>query len=268
MAELSSDRPGFRDWVRRQVVPNWPKLPLTHITKGLLAEDIYRAGEISPTPCKVFGEKPLAYFFYGRPSYRVGGDGPIKAEAACPFCFLFDSAIISDAKAIFPFDTGAYDARMYKNAVTDEMKVGDFSLEVSTDIPNQLIQGAFRSMSAYLDGDSRRAVSPEEGAESWEMHARAYLSLVGSHGRNEPDDRIASIEVVFDKPILLPGALKAVIVPHTFWGSDVRAPWLDNLSKDGVEVYPFQFLPGRSADYYYALIEAQSREIYRNWGVL
>src|SRR5271167_1619031 len=32
-----------------------------------------------------------------RPAYRVGGDGTIKVEAACPFCFVFDADLITKA---------------------------------------------------------------------------------------------------------------------------------------------------------------------------
>lgn len=268
VAKLTSDRSGFRDWVRRQPVPESQGFPLTHITKGLLAEDIYRAGEVAPTPCDVFEKMPLAYFFYGRPAYRVGGDGAIKAEAACPFCFIFDGSVIDDASKIFPFDTGAFNARLYKHAFTEEMELGDFSLDVSVDAPRQLIRGAFRSERSYIDGNTTDFVSPEEGAEAWEMHARAYLSLIGSRGRNEPDDRLASIEVLFERPVLIPGNLKAVVVPHTFWRGSDGAPWLSELARQEVEICPFQFLPGRAPDYYYALIEAQVKELYKKWGMV
>ena len=87
------------DWVIQHPRPNWRVLPLTHITRGVVAEDIIRGGRIEPSECRIFGE-PLAYFFYGRPAYRIAGQGVIKAEAFCPFCFVFRPELVERAKAI------------------------------------------------------------------------------------------------------------------------------------------------------------------------
>ncbi len=103
-------------------------MPLTHIANGIRAEDVIREGRVGINDDGVFAE-PLAYFFYGRPAYRIGGNGAVKAEAACPYCFIFDSALIKNAKSIHAFDTGAFAQRMYKHILMDEMNVEDFSLE-------------------------------------------------------------------------------------------------------------------------------------------
>ena len=71
--KLSGGRSSFRDWVDKQPDPKWGLMPLTHITKGIGAEDIIKAGEIKPVDCAVFNQ-PLAYFFYGRPAYRISED--------------------------------------------------------------------------------------------------------------------------------------------------------------------------------------------------
>ena len=57
------------EWVAEHSMPNWPMLPLTHVTRGILAEDIIRKGSVEPSACKLFGE-PLVYFYYGRPAYN------------------------------------------------------------------------------------------------------------------------------------------------------------------------------------------------------
>src|SRR5215217_5621888 len=107
MQQTRGGRPSFREWVDKQSDPGWGLMPLTHITKGIGAEDIIRSGSVSPTHCDVFDE-PLAYFFYGRPAYRVTGDGAIRVEAACPYCFIFSSALIETATDIYAFDTGPF----------------------------------------------------------------------------------------------------------------------------------------------------------------
>jgi hypothetical protein len=242
-------------------------MPLTHVTKGLVAEDIIRAGSVSTADCPVFG-RPLAYFFYGRPAYRVSGDGAIKVEAACPFCFVFDGKLIKKASSIHAFDTGAFEKRLYKHILMDEMNVEDFSLEKDRSRPNRIISAVFSSVDSYFNGDTTAIPTAEQGAEAFEFHARAYLNLLASRGRNEPDDRICTIEVLFGKPVPISGMLKAVVVPHTLWKGGKTAPWLDALHKNGVEIAPYNFVPGRSPDYYQTLLEAAVRDLYRRWGAL
>jgi hypothetical protein len=120
LVKPSGGREGFRQWVSKQPNPGWKLMPLTHISKGITADDIIHSGAISPIKCGVFNE-PLAYFFYGRPAYRLNGDDVIKMEAACPFCFVFDSGLIEKAKFIHAFDTGAFAKRLYNHVLMDEM---------------------------------------------------------------------------------------------------------------------------------------------------
>jgi hypothetical protein len=264
---VKSGRPEFRVWVDKHPDPSWELMPLTHIATGIGAEEIIRAGQVSPTDCEVFKE-PLAYFFYGRPAYRLHGDGAVKVEAACPYCFIFDAALIKKAKAIHAFDTGAFSKRLYKHILLDEMNIEDFSLERDERRPNRMIATVFSSMRRYFEGDTSKIPAPHMGAEPREFHARAYLQLLSSPGRNEPDDRICSIEVVFDKAVQLAGNLRAVIVPHTLWGEASKAPWLEKLQLEDVEIEPYIFVPNRHAQHYYALLATAVRDLYERWGIL
>lgn len=256
-----SARPGFRKWVDEQAAPAWPQLPLTHIAKSLIAEDIAASGVVDVAECQVF-KRPLTYLFYGRPAYKVRGDGAIKLPSACPTCFIFDPKLVEAALSIHAFDTGAFHARMYKHSLMEEMRVEDFSLEKDTSRLNKLIAAVFGSPEDYFDG-----VIPDDSVDAkskkWEFLAQSYLSLLVSKGRNEPDDRIGSIEAIFDAPIPLDPHLKAVIVPHVIWGDGNGAPWLADLAKAGVKVIPYHFVPSRNPDYYNALIEAEVRRYYR-----
>jgi hypothetical protein len=266
VAKLIGGRPEFRQWVDRQNDPGWPLMPLTHISKGLGAEDIIRAGHVAADNCTVFKE-PLAYFFYGRPAYRISGDGAVKVEAACPYCFVFDAALIRNCKAILAFDTGAFDKRLYKHVMMEEMQIEDFLLEQDERRPNRIIGAVFSSLKSYFDGDTTKMVVPDKGAHPWEFLARTYLHLLASPGRNEPDDRICSIEVVFGSNVPLTGNLKAVVVPHTLWDKSVKAPWLDALYKAGVEIEPYLFIPNRHPEHYHAQLEAAARKLYISWGI-
>lgn len=268
MARYPGGRPEFRKWVDQQTDPNWTLLPLTHISAGLNAEDIIRAGAVTPMDCKVFN-RPLAYFFYGRPAYRINDDDAVKVEAACPYCFIFNSGVLNDCEAIYAFDTGAFTKRLYKHILQNEMNVEDFSLEKDFRRLNRIIAAVFPSIRAYFDGDTTKMTSPEHGAQPWEFLARAYLHLLASRGRNEPDDRICSIEVVFGTPVQLAGNLRAVIVPHTLWDSSTSsgAPWLEALSQNGVTIEPYIFVPNRHPEHYHALLEVSVRRLYKSWGI-
>ena len=242
-------------------------MPLTHIAKGITAEDIIRSKHINPSDDGIF-DKPLAYFFYGRPAYRVSGDGSIRIEAACPFCFIFKPELIEEAAALHAFDTGAFNNRMYKSKLMEEMSVEDFSLEKSHVRANKLISSVFITKLNYFNADTTSIGDADSHADSWDFLARGYLELIKSKGRNEPDDRICSIEVVFSDIVKIEGNLKAIVVPHTLWDERKKAPWLAKLSNDGVKIAPYAFIPGRHPEYYLALLEESVRGLYNIWGEL
>lgn len=265
---MNPPRPGFVEWIDSVPDPGWRILPLTHVTKGLAAEDIIRTGIIRAQQCDVL-KSMRAFLFYGRPSYRFKEDGPIKAEAACPFCFVFDSSLIQTATDIYAFDTGAFAARLYKHIIMDEMELSDFSLHSDASRVNRLIARAFKSQDGYLNPRQSEIIDAEIGASPWEFHARAYLNLIRSGGRNEPDDRISTVEVSFDRDLPLVPSLRGLVVPHTVWSPGSRAPWIGMLaSSSPVEISTYTFLPGRSVDYYYALVEAEVRLMFKGWGLI
>lgn len=260
---LSGGRPDFREWVDELPDPNWAPMPLTHIARALVAADIAKAGSVDLTKCEVFG-KPLAYFFYGRPAYRLSGDDAIKIEALCPCCFIFDAKLIDKAEAIFAFDTGAFAQRLYKHMLTDDMAAEDFSLGKDKSRPNKLIMRTFGSRLAYFQGDIYAIPDPATISKAYEFHVRSYLNLLKSPGRNEPDDRICSIEVILSEKVPLNDSLLAVIVPHTLWHDG--APWLKDLHNAGAIVQPYNFVPGRHPEYYQAQLEAAAKVLYEKWG--
>ena len=261
------DRDDFRDWVDALPDPGWPSMPLTHITKAFVAQDVARRGRIEPNEVGPLGV-PLAYMFYGRPGYRVSGDGAIKVAAACPVCFVFDPEIISRANKVHAFDTGAFGKRLYSHVMLEEMNVGDFSLGGNNDRPNRIISRIFGSRASYFDGDTSGVGQPSDYAPDWNFLAQAYVQLLASKGRNEPDDRVGSIEVAFADPVPIKDSLKAVIVPHSIWNDSDPAPWLTQLNSEGVEILPYKFSPGKAPEHYFTLIEFEVRSLLIDWGHL
>lgn len=265
MAKFFGGRPSFRQWIDKQPDPNWETLPLTHVAKALVACDIIQDGQITPQSDEVF-DQPVAYFFYGRPCYRVSGDGSIKSVAACPLCFVMDPKVANSATAIHAFDTGAFRKRLYSAILMDEMEIEDFGLGDVIGRANKLISSVFGSKDAYIKGDLSHLNNVKY--ESWEFHTKAYLDLLMSPGRNEPDDRVSAIEFVFKNPVPIKGSAKAIIVPHILWDSDKRTPWLLQLEEIGIEISTYEFLPGKSPDYYYAQMQTNFLVLCKKWGLI
>jgi hypothetical protein len=257
-------RPGFQEWLARQNTPDWKKLPLTHIAKAIIAEDIIRAGIVKPANCEVF-KKPISYFFYGKPAYRVGGDGSIKTESACPICFIFKPETIQFAKNVYPFDTGAFAKRLYKAHVLDEMNVEDFQINPKEFQPDLVISALFNNPIDYLKGNSHALKSAEEITASYDFHAKALIGLAASKGRNEPDDRIFCVEIHLEEDLKLAGNLQAIIVPHTLWSTVTPTPWIKTLSLNHVEIETYNFVPNKHPEYYHGQIEAAVLLLYEKW---
>ena len=254
-------RPEFREWVDSKPEPNWGLMPLTHIAKGLIAKDIIREGKIEPKDCPVFA-RPLAYFFYGRPAYRVAGDGAIRDAATCPFAFIFEPNTIERAQAIHAFDTGAFHNRMYNHVLMEEMQIDDFSLERESRRVNRLVYCVFRNLSNYYDGDTSKIPEPNQIAAKGDFLAQAYIKLLRAEGRNEADDRICTIEVTLGEPLSLDGNLMAIVVPDMLWNDSEKTNWIAEVEKGGVDILPYRFSIGRESGHYHALIEQEIRHYY------
>ena len=267
MRKLAGGRPSFRKWIDSMNDPGWALMPLTHITTGITAQDIIELGRIEPTNDTVF-DVPVAYFFYGRPAYRISDGNTVRAEVFCPYCFIFSAALIRKASAIYAFDTGALAKSMYQHIFSNQMQIADFSLEQDVTRPNRLISRVFTSMKNYFNGDLNAIGAPDELAKAHEFHARAYLQLLKDPTRNELDDRICTIEVVLSGSVPLAGHLQAIIVPHTLWDDKNHAPWLASLSDDGVRVVPYMFVPGRHPEHYHAVMETIISRLYEDWHIL
>ena len=240
----------FSEWVDRHDAHKSRLLPITHVTSTISAERIIDDKKMSlPDKCDGEFENPLLYFFYGRPAYRVSPGTSVSLEAACPSCFIFHPKILDRCHYIHAFDTGAYFNRLYSHVLTEDFRVDDFSLGAQPSRINRLISAAFEDEEAYLDADRSKLRNIEEAAHPWELQGRAYLTLLASPGRNEPDDRICTVEVGFQDSVLLDESLLGVVVPHTLWMGNSKAPILASLSEQGVKIGTYRFIVGRHPEY-------------------
>jgi hypothetical protein len=266
--KIEDGRPEFAQWVDRHVVPpNWKLLPLTHITRGVTADDILRTGTVQPNECSIL-KGSYAFFFYGRPAYRVGNSNVVKLEVSCPYCFIFNPKLLKRANKFFAFDTGAFGNRLFSHVVDDDFDVNDFSLSNEPERLNKLVKASFNNQNDYLRGDRTTVRSPSEAAQPHEHAARTYLELLKSPGRNEPDDRVCSLEIVFADPVRLEGDLLAIVAPHTVCESAESNPLLVDMIKAGVELVPYDFIPNRHPEHYHTLLELRVIDYYRGRGMI
>jgi hypothetical protein len=257
----------FRRWIERHEEVIWPHLPLTHVTRAVFAEKILATGELRPERCPVFSED-LTYTFYGRPAYRATSDQVIQLEASCPCCFIFEAQLMSSASRVHAFDTGAFSKRLFNHVLDAGLQIADFALDPDPNAANRLISAAFPAQEAYFEADRSNLTSPEEGADPWELQGRSYLALLKAQGRNEPDDRICTIEATFAETISLKENLRALVVPHTFWSEKGRSPQLQAYADTGVEIGTYRFIPGRPPEHYHTLLEQSVRRLYEIWKYL
>lgn len=148
---MNAHRPGtlrpprryFRDFVAA-LPEQLTSLPLTHVTDAISLRDIVRDNEIRPRECRVF-RMPLLYLFSGRPAYRINPDEPPNSlKSYCPIAFILDPTIGVPIKQIYPFDTGAFAAKLYTDVLHASMRVDDFALDIDPKTPGRLIAFFFR----------------------------------------------------------------------------------------------------------------------------
>jgi hypothetical protein len=257
----------FAEWVDRHEPAASRLLPLTHIAGVVNAQRIIDDGRIS-LPAKTDGEfrKPLVYLFYGRPAYRLKSGTTVQLESSCPCCFVFSPDLLARSHNIHAFDTGAFFNRLYSHVVDEDFKVEDFSLDNEPQRLNRLISATFTDEAGYIDADKSRLRKVDDASEAWELEGRAYLTLLHSPGRNEPDDRVATIEVNFQDPVPLDKNLLGVVVPHTLWNGTSKAPVLKALDERGVRIGTYRFFPGRHPEYLQAQLEVAAKELFKALG--
>lgn len=173
-----------------------PPLPLVHSTDFAGFREILRSGKLAPAQCKVFHED-LLYFFYGRPAYRVSTDvvGGLQ-DAYMPICIIMEPEIAISVSRIFPFDSGAFQSKLFKRFIPTKFSIDNYQLGTQLDLPQQVVSAFFGNNDKYMSGKVQMAQVPP-----LELEVSHYYKLISdtsvSFDDEEPfpDDRRYSIEV-------------------------------------------------------------------------
>jgi hypothetical protein len=134
-------------------------LPIVHVTSARGFRAIVDTGALLPTPCTVFGEDVL-YFFYGGGFYRPRNQQTQNREEL-PVALVFDPSLLRRDLRFYPCDTGALGSgRICCKAATDlepfreRLKVDG---HCDPDVPCKLVSHVFGDNARYLRGE----VDPE-----------------------------------------------------------------------------------------------------------
>lgn len=188
------------------------ELPLVHTTRCEILPYIVKSHELrSVTPCDVFHEH-LIYFFYGRPAYRHAlGSEPSGNLELCPVCFVFKPHTIgSKVKRVFACDSGGVHNGHFINHLhppdRDEMQ-----LDPTLESARKLVPLIFGENSRYYVGEAKPTLPTAfvRGTPAARFHA-----LLTDTSPGKGDDRRSAIEVQMDSPVALDHHLLYVILPN------------------------------------------------------
>lgn len=194
LPDVRARKTDFDELISKQKSSSEHPLPLTHTTDAYDLRDILAGGSITPRPCPVFN-RDLIYTFYGRPAYRKNGNVQANNIAAyAPIILVLDPKCSEEGSMLFPFDSGAFRSEFYDDVRHHKMRVEDFGLHPSYERIGKLIGCFYGSNLAYFD---QKPIAPELSSMDYEGHT--YSHLINSRGKNERDDRSASLELIFER---------------------------------------------------------------------
>jgi hypothetical protein len=225
---------------------------LVHTTESYYLKKIIESGKLSAQRCNVFAGENLSYFFVGRAAYKRD----LEQEAEyweLPTCLVF-SYFVEGVKRIFPFDSGAFEAKRYPSFVS-MMDRSEFEMNASdVEAPHKLIGTFFTSSRNYY----RLQARPKDQFETMfdvdvlDEEMKALHKLI-QYKDKKFDDRRFAIEMQFDNDIALKDRKPILaIFPETYLSND---SYIKKIAALGAEILTYPVYPLRKEYYYYAIYE-------------
>jgi hypothetical protein len=206
------------DFLLRPNVPAKGILPLVHTTRALHLRTICPSNKIIPARCDVFTGENLTYFFMGRPAYKYYSGGGEAEYWQLPCCFVFEFSSVQKIERIFPFDSGAFNGRLYPTYI-NEMELNNFEASAASDAASKIVGAFFGTTSRYfrLLNRDQEEFEKEFQLGAFDAEIKALHRLSRERSGESFDDRRFSIELqssgVLDLTVTKP---LAVIVPMTY----------------------------------------------------
>lgn len=152
--------------------------------------DAAECGYVIPSHCPLFN-CDLTYLFYGRPAYRFGYDGSMRAGQWAPCVFVFHPTIELRGVQMYPFDTGAFLRGRFEQWIPRQYSLADFELPISCGAPGHFIQAFYGSNVDYWVGDGRVAAS----YRGCELERAVLADMISDRAGNRADNRRQAIEM-------------------------------------------------------------------------
>ncbi len=240
----------------RQIVGN---VPLVHVTMSGLVLEIFEAGQIRKSACKIFGEE-LVYFFAMRAAYSssmANHKSPHLSQS--PAVFVVDS---KNAKGelfhVYPFDTGAAAEGIYDAVADPVVYLDDYELRTEFTAVKGQIGWAFGSKKAYLEGQIRDGLMNRIPEHEFATQSFYRIAREGDPTHAKPDMRASTIEVAVSSNVPL-SRLQLMILPSQLITSNVDL--CRKLSAVKADVRLYKWRPNsRPSEYRFEI-----NEILRKW---
>lgn len=200
----------YKKYISEHQFPS-DSMPLVHICDCYTFRKIFTSKKILPTNCNVFN-KDLAYYFYGRPSYRVNNSSQTsKSMSMFPICFIIDSDQLSTIDNAYPFDTGAFETGLFANYFHEDCLVSDFKFMKNYDFINQFVGYFYGNNKNYYDGITTIDKNSIP-MMAYELH---YLhQLINTEVVENFDDRCHTLEIQTTQELnITAGGVKAMVLP-------------------------------------------------------
>jgi hypothetical protein len=172
-------------------------LPLIHATNAYSFNQICDDGELKADDCDVFNRKTL-YFFYGRPAYRTAkGRIGFQAKWSWPIVFVFHPEVLRQVEAVYPFDTGAFHLKYYREFFDDRQELREFDMGNQVQVASKCVSAFYRSNEEYFRNYSTKNVEIDE-QDFFAGGVEALLKATQLASPEDPsprDERSTSIEV-------------------------------------------------------------------------
>jgi hypothetical protein len=130
-------------------------------------------------------------------------------------CFILESEQFNDFHKIYPFDSGAFHKvpEMKENFFHDKTEILEFELDTKILSAKKVIKTFYETNKNYLNQQPK----PSKEFSIIDFEANGYNNLINNNADGILDDRASSIEVIFDKKIVLSKeTVKQIIIPNCF----------------------------------------------------
>ena len=238
-----------------------PSMLWCHTTDAYVLRNLIEYECFQPQQCEYFNER-LTYFFYGRPAYKTRRDENIRHTANAPITIILKPEIVSYAKNIYPFDTGAFWTKRYAKWMHSKMDLSSFNVSMVSNAQFKHVKGFYGSNLSYFDC----IASVQKENLIGEFEAEAIAGLISDQNSDDADDRKITFEISTDQSVPFTNKyIDTIVGPKSL----LSASWFnDFISKSKINFVPYDLNYLKPAIEYQALFEEKVKNIQSIKGIL